>query len=272
MDILKKLPHYMKYIINTYPDGCAAYNWIQCCYNEILADKRLPKEYEVEDILEDCLKEFHYEDLGLCGCGCPEETYEVIRKILNIQSSNAKWEIKQQQFSELCNADMDNVNYSGLIQFVLYVLDDKGFLEHGSSISSAWLTEKGKIYLDLLNMWKEIKGKNRRIYMNNKFKNGVSNLLFKFNNGKYEKIDDKSYFIYHDDIMKEFVFNYRHTVPDDEIAVFLYKIFLTKPEEFKELVNKGRDILLEYFNEQENYKQWLLGKENENEYYKSFMK
>jgi len=108
--------------------------------------------------------------------------------------------------------------------------------------------------------------------MNNKFKNGVSNLLFKFNNGKYEKIDDKSYFIYHDDIMKEFVFNYRHTVPDDEIAVFLYKIFLTKPEEFKELVNKGRDILLEYFNEQENYKQWLLGKENENEYYKSFMK
>lgn len=24
--------------------------------------------------------------------------------------------------------------------------------------------------------------------MNNKFKNGVSNLLFKFNNGKYEKI------------------------------------------------------------------------------------
>ena len=54
MDILKKLPHYMKYIINTYPDGCAAYNWIQCCYNEILADKRFPKEYEVEDILEDC--------------------------------------------------------------------------------------------------------------------------------------------------------------------------------------------------------------------------
>ena len=161
MDILHKLSNYMKYIINTYPDGCAAYNWIQCCYNEILADKRLPKEYEVEDILEDCLKEFHYEDLGLCGCGCSEETYEVIRKILNIQSSNAKWEIKQQQFSELCNADMDNANYSGLIQFVLYVLDDKGFLEHGSSISSAWLTEKGKIYLDLLNMWNEIRNKQK---------------------------------------------------------------------------------------------------------------
>jgi hypothetical protein len=170
MDILKKLPQYMKYIINTYPDGCAVYNWTRgmdlnklLCrkgsYNEILTNKRLPEEYEIEDIIEDCLKEFHYEDLGLCGCGSPEETYEVIRKILNIQSSDKDWKIKQQQFSELCNADMDNANYSGLIQFVLYVLDDKGFLEHGSSISSAWLTEKGKIYLDLLNMWKEIKGK-----------------------------------------------------------------------------------------------------------------
>ena len=156
MDILQKLSNYMKYIIKTYQDGCAAYNWIQGSYNEILTNKRLPEEYEIEDIVEDCLKEFHYEDLGLCGCGCPEETYEVIRKILNIQSSNAKWETKQKQFSELCNADMDNANYSGLIQFVLYVLDNKGFLEHGSSIGGSWLTEKGKIYLDLLNALSEI--------------------------------------------------------------------------------------------------------------------
>lgn len=161
MDILHKLSNYMKYIINTYPDGCAAYNWTQGSYNEILTNKRLPEEYEIEDIVEDCLKEFHYEDLGLCGCGCPEETYEVIRKILNIQSSDEKWETKQKQFSELCNVDMDNENYSGLIQFVLYILDDKGFLEHGSSISSAWLTEKGKIYLDLLNMWNEIRNKQK---------------------------------------------------------------------------------------------------------------
>jgi hypothetical protein len=156
MDILQKLSNYMKYIINTYPDGCAAYNWTQGSYNEILTNKRLPEEYEIEDIVEDCLKEFHYEDLGLCGCGSPEETYEVIRKILNIQSSDKDWRTKQREFSEICNADMNNENYNGLIQFVLYVLDNKGFLEHGSSISGSWLTEKGKIYLDLLNVLSEI--------------------------------------------------------------------------------------------------------------------
>lgn len=158
IDILQKLSNYMKYIINTYPDGCAAYNWLQGCYNEILTDKRLPEEYEIRYIVEDCLSEFN-DDLGLCGCGSPEETYEVIRRILNIQSSNANWGTRQRQFSEICNADIDNENYNGLIQFVLYILDDKGFLEHGSSIGGAWLTKKGEIYLDLLNIWNNINDK-----------------------------------------------------------------------------------------------------------------
>lgn len=164
MDTLRKLSSYMKYIINIYLDGCAAYNWLQGDYSEILADKRLPEEYEIEDIVEDCLNEFH-NDLGLCGCGNPEETYEVIRRILNILSFDVDWETRQKQFSEICNADMNNENYNGLIQFVLYILDDKGFLEHGSSISSAWLTEKGKIYLDLLNMWNEIRNKQKGWYI-----------------------------------------------------------------------------------------------------------
>lgn len=145
----------MKYIIQTYPEGCAAHNW-QKDYNDIINNKRLPHEYEIKYIVEDCLNEFHYEDLGLCGCGCPKETHEVIRLILNIQQADIDWNERQKQFSNLCNTNMNNENYSGLIQFVLYILNDKEFLEHGSSIGGSWFTEKGKIYLDLLNMWHDI--------------------------------------------------------------------------------------------------------------------
>lgn len=154
----EKLTEYMKYIIKTYPEGCASYNWLNY-YEEILSDKRLPEEYEFDNIIEESLKEFYHE-IGLCGCGNPEFTYEVIRQILNIQSkrfdSAETYKERQKHFSDLCNSSMDNENYYGLIQFVLYILDDKGFLEHGGSIGGAWLSEKGTIYLDLLNVWTEL--------------------------------------------------------------------------------------------------------------------
>lgn len=149
-----KIVKYMKYVLDIFPNGCANYNWEGRGYDAIINDKRLPEEWEIENIIDDCLAEFHYEEdgLGICGCGNPEDTHEVIRQILNIQSDYDNYESVQKKFSDLCNSDMENDNYHGLIQFVLYILNNKGFLEHGGSVGGAWLTEKGKIYLDLLNM------------------------------------------------------------------------------------------------------------------------
>lgn len=150
----RALAYYMKYIIKTYSDGCASYNWLNR-YEDILQGIRLPEEYENECIIEDCLSEFS-EDIGLCGCGNPESTNEVLRQILNIKSADCTYEDRQKAYGELCNSDMNNDMYYGLIQFVLYVLDNKEFLEHGGGIGGAWLTEKGRIYLDLLNAYSDI--------------------------------------------------------------------------------------------------------------------
>lgn len=154
----KKLAEYMKYIIKTYPKGCAAHNWLNY-YKDILNDKRLPEEYEFDNIVEESLNEFHSE-IGLCGCGAPEFTQEVIRQILTIQSkrfdSTETYEERQKKFSDLCNSSMDNENYYGLIQFVLYIFDNRRYLEHGGSIGGAWLSEKGIIYLDFLNAWNKL--------------------------------------------------------------------------------------------------------------------
>lgn len=149
MKIINNLSEYMKYIIDNFPEGCAAYNW-KSTYSEILNNKRDVKQYEVEHIIDDCLDEFN-SVLGICGCGRPEDTEEVIRQILIVQNSEDNFQDKQNKLSNLCDSNIENDNYYGLIQFVLYILDDKEFLEHGSSISGAWLTKKGKIYLDLLN-------------------------------------------------------------------------------------------------------------------------
>jgi hypothetical protein len=102
------------------------------------------------------MDEFIYEDLDLCGCGNPYKTNEIIRLILIAQTKEG-WDNKKNALNSICNIDIsENDNYDGLIQFVLYILDSHEFLEHGGCISSAWLTEKGKLFLDLLNIWKQL--------------------------------------------------------------------------------------------------------------------
>ena len=59
---------------------------------------------------------------------------------------------KQNKLANLCGIEIiDNTNYDGLIQFVLYMLDSAGFLEHGSGIWGAWLTDLGRMFLYVLN-------------------------------------------------------------------------------------------------------------------------
>lgn len=156
----QKLKEIMQFVIKEYPDGCASYNWQNDDHIDIIKENRQIEDYEIENIIEDCMNEFTYEDLKLCGCGSPEKTWEIIRLILIAQNQD-KWEDKKNKFSDICNVNIeDNDNYNGLIQFVLYVLDDHEFLEHSSSIGGAWLTEKDKLFLDLLNMRNEIDDSN----------------------------------------------------------------------------------------------------------------
>ena len=119
----------------------------------------------IEDLLIDSLMDYWmYEDLGLCGCGCPEYTFEVIRKYLHIRQD---WRENKLTYNEVIDKyrrdlhidDNDN-NQFGLLQFMMYILDEHGFTEHGISITRCWLTEKGEMLLATLDAWHE---KNTRI-------------------------------------------------------------------------------------------------------------
>ena len=81
-------------------------------------------------------------DLGICGCGSPEEAYEAIHKLLlTLQAKNWDEWLKS----------IDNDIYALI---VVYVLDGNGYLEHGTSIRHPWLTIKGEQLLEALDTLK----------------------------------------------------------------------------------------------------------------------
>ena len=110
-----------------------------------------------ESLIDSLMDFFSYEIVGMCGCGCPGDSCEVIRQILNIRNdaNNLEYEQIQQRYKDDLHLDTKDLLQYGTLQFVLYMLDECGLLEHGSSINGCWLTDLGKMYLTVLNAWHE---------------------------------------------------------------------------------------------------------------------
>lgn len=125
------------YIIKTYPESCLAYN-----YND---------SYSEELLIEECEDFFYYEKLNWCGCGDPDMAKTVIRDYLEVVK--AKFDSKV-DFKE--KFGVISVYDNRLLLCLAYALDAAGFTEHGSSISGAWLTNEGKMFLWLLEQNKDI--------------------------------------------------------------------------------------------------------------------
>lgn len=84
-----------------------------------------------------------YGELPFCGCGNPEAVYLLIRDLLAATAMEAG-PPRRARYRELLG-EGEGVYFLGL-----YVLDDAGLTEHGTGIQAAWLTPKGKHYLELM--------------------------------------------------------------------------------------------------------------------------
>lgn len=125
-------------------------------------DKQMQLNTTINDATDlfwliDCVEEvFTFNILGLCGCGCPDASRRDIRNYLRIVNLKRKdfstfddyYKIYIARMKEYFN--VESVYDNSLLQFMAYILDNKGFTEHGSSIGGAWITEKGKQYLSVL--------------------------------------------------------------------------------------------------------------------------
>ena len=146
-----RLSEIAEYIVENNPECCMTYN------NTV--DKGCRDDWYEEYLIEPLMDYYMFEELGLCGCGVPEETYKVIRRYLHVRND---WstnkirydEMKKRYLTEL-HIDPDDELQFGILQFFAYVLDDRGFTDHGGSIGGCWLTDDGERLLTVSNAWHE---------------------------------------------------------------------------------------------------------------------
>lgn len=74
------------------------------------------------------------DELGICGCGCPDQVYRRIHVVMK-------------EISKKGTRTDDTVGY---YNYMIYQLNEQGFLEHVSSIFDSWITEKGKKLIEVL--------------------------------------------------------------------------------------------------------------------------
>lgn len=130
--------------------------------NEYIKDCK--EDWYEESLIRPLMDYYMYEKLHLCGCGSPEDTYEVIRRYLHIRKdwrdNSVPYEKVIERYKTDLGIDADNNMHYGILQFLMYVLDDNGFTEHGSSVGGCWLTKNGEMLLAVLDAWKAYKDKN----------------------------------------------------------------------------------------------------------------
>lgn len=87
-----------------------------------------------EDILQHLFKLF-YDDMNFCGCGSPEDAYELVHDLLKWTPfyENEHWRVAQ-----------EFVGSRGAWHIVLYVMTYGGLITHGGSVGGSWITNKGR--------------------------------------------------------------------------------------------------------------------------------
>lgn len=83
-----------------------------------------------------------YGNLGLCGCGCPEDAFKLIGDLLALMPlyDDQRW-VKADAL----------IGSPGAAHIVLSHLEENGgLIEHGSSIGGSWLTDKGRYFQGVL--------------------------------------------------------------------------------------------------------------------------
>ena len=92
----------------------------------------------------------YFNDLGLCGCGRPEDIQKLLYLLLDNHNKHKLKQITYDEKEEILNKILKETDPDVLFEFIFHILDNGGLLEHGGSIYGSWFTDKGKRFLDYL--------------------------------------------------------------------------------------------------------------------------
>lgn len=100
-------------------------------------------------------------EMGFCGCGCPEEALEHVRRTLEIFAKRAEAnrsslsrEERDAHWQKMHRELVDHIGLEsnpGMAWAYLYGIED--YIEHGTSAYAGWLNEDGEALLINLNAW-----------------------------------------------------------------------------------------------------------------------
>jgi len=81
--------------------------------------------------------------LDLCCCGIPGENLKYVGRVLrHVNNLMRVWDDNDSYSYNDWKADGENIGSEQSLYFAYYVLDEKGFMEHGGSVPG-WLTAEG---------------------------------------------------------------------------------------------------------------------------------
>jgi|GEM_PF-3495685 len=89
--------------------------------------------------------------LKFCGCGAPEDAMRFLRDMLAHIADDRREAMGFDAWYKEWTAKESAIYGPPAARWLfLYLLDTAGLAEHGSSVNSCWLTDKGKHILELL--------------------------------------------------------------------------------------------------------------------------
>ncbi|MGR9130754.1 hypothetical protein ACU8NX_18560 [Rhizobium leguminosarum] len=89
----------------------------------------------------------YFDQLGFCGCGSPEEVHKFVCDCLGAfdrEKQEPEWHDAIELIKETVTNDPENAAY-----FIAYVLDTLNLTEHGGTVGGAWLSDRGKQFLEI---------------------------------------------------------------------------------------------------------------------------
>lgn len=99
---------------------------------------------------EETFNHIYFNELGMCGCGNPDEVKQLMFDLLanhrRYECEEVSWDDMDKFRAEIIKAADPNI----IFEIIFHLFEKSELLEHGSSVYSSRLTEKGIVFLDLL--------------------------------------------------------------------------------------------------------------------------
>jgi len=92
----------------------------------------------------------YYSEIGLCGCGNPKDVKKFLYKLLQNQHDYKEDLITYDDMVKNRKQIFNETDSDVIFEFVFHILEKNKILEHGFSVYSSYLTDKGKIFLEYL--------------------------------------------------------------------------------------------------------------------------